>query len=291
MASTTTQINICDKDSDGYNYSIGFSYSLVKADDAKIVKDKNKRIRKNEPYHAKNGEYAMQAGAFGIVINNIELKHQNEKNLRLSMRFLPNKKTKVYGRNWTMKPGSTYEYDQNPDEDDEEDNYQFAIAKARKYGEKLSEEDKQLDVEETTEETGIFTIMAKMSYQKSEPEPEPEPEPELVMRGMRGGNVTRGITRGIFRGSNEPTRSISGFDDKNKEDDILKGHSLARIGNGSKATTESISVETYPIYGTNFETKIRLYVDDSTTTDIVVKFGQTREEFKASSALPPFRGN
>jgi hypothetical protein len=286
MASTTTQINICDKDSDGNEYSIGFSYSIVKADDAKIVKDKNKRIRTYEPYEAKNGEYAMQAGAFGIVIKNIELKHK-EKNLRLSMRFLQNKKTKVYGKNWIMKPGSTYEYDQNPDEDGE-DNYQFAIAKARKYGEKLSEEDKKLDVEETTEETGIFTIMAKMSYQKSEPEPEPESEPV-----MRGGNVTRGITRGIFRGSNEPTRSIRGFDNKDEKDDvdILKGHSLARIGNGSKATTESITVETYPIHGTNFETKIRLYVDDSSSTDIAVKFGQTREEFKASSTLPPFRGN
>jgi len=260
MASTKTQVKYYDTDSNKNTFGISFKYSIVNAYDAKHVSDKNERIRTSDPYPVKNGEYACKAGAFGVVIDDIELEHDKIKkeNLRLKVRFLMNKQTKVNGRSWIMKEGSMYAYDQNPGDEN-----QFAITKAETYGVKLSEEQIAMGVEETTEDTGIFTIVTSLCYVIEE-------KPVAQTRGLRGG-----------------TRSLRGFED---DDDFLNGYSLGRIGSGSLATTKTTTVDVNDIDNTDYNTKIRMYVDDSTSTDIVVKFGQTREELKASNTLPPFRG-
>jgi hypothetical protein len=261
MDSTKTQVKYYGKDINDNTFGISFKYSIVNAYDAKHVSDKNERIRTSDPYPVKNGEYACKAGAFGVVIDDIKLEHDKIKkeNLRLKVRFLKNKETKENGRSWIMKEGSMYTNDQNPGDEN-----QFAITKAETYGVKLSEEQIAMGVEETTEETGIFTIVSSLCYVIEE-----KPVAQ-----------TRGITRSI-------TRSLRGFED---DDDFLNGYSLGRIGSGSLATTNSITVDVNDIGNTDHKTKIRMYVDDSTSTDIVVKFGQTREELNASNTLPPFRG-
>jgi hypothetical protein len=75
------------------------------------------------------------------------------------------------------------------------------------------------------------------------------------------------------------------------DDDFLKGYSLGRVGGGSEAFTNVKVVDTIDIENTDFKTIVRMYVDDTTTTDIPVKYMQSREELNASSVLPPFRGN
>lgn len=260
MSSTKTDVSYYSKDSNGNTFGIAYTFMIVNAYNAELVSDKNERIRKSDPYPVKNGEYACKAGAFGVVIDNIKLNHDKiEENLRLKVRFLTNKQTDVNGRSWIMEKGYTYAYDQNPG-----DEYQFAITKAEKYGVKLSEEQKAMGVEETTEDTGIFTIISSLCYVVEE-----KPVAQ-----------TRGMTRG------GPTRCLRG----SAEDDFLNGYSLGRIGSGSKATTNTTTVDVKEITNSDYKTQVRLYVDDSSSTDIVVKFGQTREELKASSVLPPFRG-
>jgi hypothetical protein len=263
MSSTETQVSYYGKDTNDNTFGISFKFSIVDAYDAKLVSDKNERIRTSDPYHVKNGEYACKAGAFGVVIYDINLDHDKIKkeDLRIKMRFKMNKQTDENGRSWIMKKGSTYAYDQNPG-----DEYQFAITKAEKYGVKLSEEQIAMGVEQTTEDTGIFMIISSLCYVVEE-------KPVAQTRGMTRGGPTR-----YLRGSAED------------DDDFLNGYSLGRIGNGSKATTNTTTVDVKEITNSDYKTQVRLYVDDSSSTDIVVKFGQTREELKASSVLPPFRG-
>lgn len=268
MTSTKTQVKYYGKDTNNNNFGISFNYSIVKAYDAKQVTDKNDRICQNDRYPIKNSEYACKAGAFGVVVEDIEYMHDkiNEENLKIKMRFKMNKQINENGPSWIMKKNSTYAYDQNPG-----DEYQFAITKAEKYGVKLSEEQIAMGVEETTEDTGIFTIISSLCYVVEE-------KSVAQTRGMTRGGPTR-----CFRGSAE---------DEDKDDDnFLNGYSLGRIGGGSKATTNTTTVDVNDINNTDYKTQVRMYVDDSSSTDIVVKFGQTREELKASTTLPPFRGN
>lgn len=262
MSSTETKVTYYDKDTDNNTFGLSFDYSIVKAHDAKKVPNKDDRICRYDRYPIKNNEYACKAGAFGVVVYNIEYEHGKieKENLRIKMRFKMNKQTDENGRSWIMKEGSTYAYDQNPG-----DEYQFAITKAEKYGVKLSEEQKAMGVEETTEDTGILTIISSLCYVV-------EKKPVAQTRGMTRGGPTR-----CLRGSAED------------DDDFLNGYSLGRIGSGSKATTNTTTVDVKEINNSDYKTQVRMYVDDSSSTDIVVKFGQTREELQASSVLPPFR--
>lgn len=263
MSSTKTKVTYYGEDDDN-TFGLSFDYSIVKAHDAKKVPNKDDRICRYDRYPIKNNEYACKAGAFGVVVYNIEYEHGKieKENLRIKMRFKKNT-TNENGRSWIMKEGFTYAYDQNPG-----DEYQFAITKAEKYGVKLSEEQIAMGVEETTEATGIFTIISSLCYVVEKPVAQ-----------------TRGMTRG------GPTRCLRGSAEDEDDDDFLNGYSLGRIGDGSKATTNTTTVDVKEINNSDYKTQVRMYVDDSSSTDIVVKFGQTREELKASSVLPPFRGN
>ena len=264
---TETLVKYYGTDDNGNTFGISFKFSIVQAHDAEQVTDKNDRICKYDSYPIKNSEYACKAGAFGVVVKDIEYEHDKIKkeNLRIKMRFKKNEQTNENGRSWIMKNDSTYAYDQNPGE-----TYQFAITKAEKYGVKLSEEQIAMGVEKTTEETGIFTIISSLCYVVE----------EKSVAQTRGGPTRGG-----------PTRCLRGSAEDEDDDDFLKGYSLGRIGGGSKATTNTTTVDVNEINNSEYKTQVRMYVDDSSSTDIVVKFGQTREELKASSVLPPFRGN
>lgn len=277
-ASITSSIRYHGKDSNGESYGISADFHFVKSRDAKKYPqcDKNGRICLDEKFAEQNNQIACSAGNFALVMENIDCEHKSipKQDLRLKVHGLMVPDGKI-GRSWLMKNGSRDAFDTNPgDGDDVGTNVQFTIDHAIKYGQELTDEQIASHVEKTTEKTGLFTIVTSLCYV----------EPTLVTKGCRGGGEpTRSLTRGsTMRGGN-----LRGGSD----DDFLKGYSLGRVGGGSEAFTNVKIVDTIDIENTDFKTIVRMYVDDTTTTDIPVKYMQSREELNASTVLPPFRGN
>lgn len=280
--STTSSIRYHGKDANGETYGIEADFHFVKSRDAKKYPqcDKNGRICMDEKYSVLNKQIACDAGPFAVFFENINCVHQSipKQDLRLKVHGMLNPDGKV-GRSWLMKNGSADAFDTNPgDGDDVGKNVQFTIDRALEYGANLTPDEIASGVEKTTEKTGLFTIVTSLCYV----------EPPLVTKGVSGfrggGEPTRSLTRGLTRGGNLRGGST-------EDDNFLNGYSLGRVGGGSEALTKVNLVDTIDIDNTDFNTVVRMYVDDTTTTDIAVKYMQTREELKASSILPPFRGN
>lgn len=270
--STTSTIRYHGKDANGEAYGVELDFYVVKSRDATKYKcDKNGRICMEKKYPVLNNQVACDAGPFAVYVENINCVHKSipKQDLRLKVHFMLNPDGKV-GRSWLMQNGSAGAFDTNPgDGDDAGKNVQFTIDRAIEYGVELTDEQKALGVEKTTEKTGLLTIVTSLCYV--------EPPP---------------ITKGLSRGGGEPTRSLTrGGTRGGSDDDFLNGYSLGRVGGGSEALTKVNLVDTIDIENTDFNTVVRMYVDDTTTTDIAVKYMQTREELKASSIPPPFRGN
>jgi len=276
--STATTIRYHGKDINGETYGIELDFHFGKSRDAKKYPqcNKNGRICWDEKYPVLNKQIACDAGPFAVFIENINCVHKSipKEDLKLKVHFMLNPDGKV-GRSWLIKNGSADAFDTNPgDGDNVGKNVQFTIDRALEYGADLTPDEIASGVEKTTEKTGLFTIVTSLCYV------EPLPITKGLSRG--GGEPTRSITRGITRGGN-----LRGGSD----DDFLNGYSLGRVGGGSEALTKVNLVDTIDIENTDFKTVVRMYVDDTTTTDIAVKYMQTREELQASTTLPPFRGN
>jgi len=267
--STATTIRYHGKDSEGQTYGIEVDFHFVKSRDANKYPqcNKNDRICFDEKYPVLNNQVKFKAGPFGVVFKNINCTHESIPNedLRLNVHCLLNPDGEV-DRSWLIKNGSTDAFDTNPGAGDNVGkNVQFTIDHAIKYGVELTDEQIALGVEKTTEKTGLFTIVTSLSY---------------IAPPM--------ITKGGFRGESEPTPNKR-FRSTTEDDHFLKGYSLGRVGGGSEAFTKADVVDVTNIENTDFRTIVRTYVDDTTSTDIAVKYMKTREELQASATLPPFR--
>jgi hypothetical protein len=278
--STATTIRYHGKDINGQAYGIEVDFHFVKSRDAKQYSqcNKNGRICLDEKYPVHNNQVKFKAGPFAVVYTNINCTHESipKEDLRLKVHCMLNPDGEV-GRSWLMKNGSTDAFDINPGEGDNVGkSVQFTIDHAIKYGVELTDEQIALGVEKTTEKTGLFTIVTSLCYV--------EPPPPVITKGCRGGEEP---TRSIMRSGTTRGENLRGGSD----DDFLKGYNLGRVGGGSEALTKVNLVDTIDIDNTDFKTVIRAYVDDTTSTDIAVKYMKTREELQASTTLPPFREN
>jgi|TARA_Y100000389_G_scaffold193749_1_gene222867 hypothetical protein len=134
----------------------------------------------------------MYEYAVGFAVDNKEPLYYNENNT------VPNNIERD-GIMWTVPANKykRYKFDQNA-----KGEYQWMIKRALEKEYKLTEEENELGLEETTEETGLI-YLTFMVFRKNKDE---EIKKEVVYRG-----ATRGATRGVTRGTDNSDGARFGY--------------------------------------------------------------------------------
>ena len=227
------------------DYNISLNLTFGEGKDSENVKNENERKNFNESYnievyevfdgedYKKGYRILCNEGAFVVKLSNIEIQkiNNNEReNYEYAIGFaLDNEKPEYYGEMstipynierdgtlWTIpaNKGSSFNFDQNP-----KAKYQWVAKRALDINYEPTEEEVELGMEKTNENTGVI-YLTFMIYKK--------PKVQEPTRGF-----TRGITRGATRGA---TRGIC--------DDVLQKESdAARFGYGNEASSSSVKSE------------------------------------------------
>lgn len=267
-----TQYNI-----EAFNVNDTNMYRLLSEEGPFVLNVKNINIiPKNGVYEEKTygGTYKYNYGIRVVVDFNKEPKYNDDS-------IIPENDIERDGNPWFVKNGQELKVDQNGNAI-----YQWSTAKALEKGVKPTPEQELMGVEERHENSGMVYITFQAVYTREFIEDPPE-EYELtrgISRGITrgGGGVTRGITRGggndepLYRGIGGPTRSAA-----------------ARVGYGSMAKTNSVSVKSIVIPNSRYILPIRLRIIESTTRPIkcaknLESAARVEELQKKTATIPDF---
>jgi hypothetical protein len=229
----------------GDNTRVSFDISFGEGVDSLVCLDEEqrKKFTKNYPVETFKNEdtcvtgYRVVANEGPIVVQIENLKIDGNENYDYGLAFSLDREEPQYnqprdtlpynierdGGTWVIKPGlKAQRFDQNPSGE-----YQWCVKKAKDIGYKPTEEEKELGMEETNDNTGLmyltFTVFKKEKVQE-----------QPVYRG--GGGVTRG-SGGVTRGSGGVTRGLRGGSDTQPES------VAARFGYGNSASSSSVKSE------------------------------------------------
>ena len=248
------------------DYNISLNMTFGEGKDSEIVKNESERKNFKENYnievyevfdgedYKKGYRILCNEGAFVVKLSNIEIqktKNNERDDYDYAIGFaLDNEKPEYFGEMstipynierdgtlWTIpaNKGGSYNFDQNP-----KAKYQWVAKRALDINYEPTEEELELGMEKTNENTGLI-YLTFMVYKK--------PKEQEPTRG-----TTRGITRGATRGA---TRGIHS-DEEQRESDS------ARFGYGNEASSSSVKSEYEYIQNTEkYTLPIRLRINKS----------------------------
>ena len=239
LFSVANTINLAYTTGNGDDTHVSFEISFGEGVDSLECLDEEKRKKFTENYPVetfKNEDtcdtgYRVVANEGPIVVQIENLKIDGNGNYDYGLAFSLDREEPKYnqprdtqpynierdGGTWVIKSGlKAQRFDQNPSGE-----YQWCVKKAKDIGYKPTEEEKELGMEETNDNTGLmyltFTVFKKEKVQE-----------QPVYRG--GGGVTRGfgggVTRGLRGGSDTQPESVA-----------------ARFGYGNSASSASVKSE------------------------------------------------
>jgi len=211
---TTTQIMYNTK-----NHNVNFDISFGMAKDSAICKN-DERKNFNDKYNIEVYEFdkgcdtyqkgyrvVANEGPFAINISNIDINCDDNYDYALGF-AIDNKEPEYYsekdilpnnikrdGTLWTIPANdrkSNY-FDQNPKAE-----YQWVVKKALDKDYVRSQEEKDLGIEETSQDTGLFYLTFMIFKKKKTVQ-------EVVYRGL-----SRGVTRGVTRCGSTQDESVAG---------------------------------------------------------------------------------
>lgn len=226
------------------NHYVDFDISFGMAKDSVICKNDERKyfndkynievyeIDKDSDTYQKGYRVVANEGPFAIKISNININSDHD-NYDYALGFaIDNKEPKYYSENdilpynierdgtlWTIPANNTESnyFDQNP-----KSNYQWVVKKALDKTYVRNQEEKELGIEETTEDTGLL-YLTFMIFRK-------EKSPQNVL--SRG--VTRGITRSVTRSVSSQDESVAGRFGYGNEAKTLSTKSEYKYANGTE---------------------------------------------------------
>ena len=228
-------VNQIDINYETNNNNVNFKLKFGKGKDSYVIENAKERTNYSEQYNIEvyedndNKGYRILCDDSPLVIDisNINIKGSSKYDHAIGF-AVDNQEPEYYSENsiiphnierdgtmWSL-PSDTYtsyKFDQNPNSQ-----YQWQTKKACDVGYKVTSEEKELGLEETTEKTGILYITFMLMYKEKE---------------IYESDNYRGVTRGITRSAG-PTRG-GGLRGGDSQLDSVSG----RFGYGNAATTSS----------------------------------------------------